>query len=136
MLFFLNAITVYSQNQSINKFKIYKNRNYKAKYPSTWNSKNFHGLIRFIPKKIKSQNITGPNHVSINLASISSNSDNIETILESHAKTLYPHEIEKKYKVTRLKNHPKFIYKIEYDLLLNYGDEIYKAISFFYKKGE
>ncbi|MCC1483418.1 hypothetical protein [Winogradskyella immobilis] len=79
-------------------------------------------------KSIKAKTIK-PNFIPLD-------SENIETVLESHAKTLYPHEAKKKYKITRISDHPKFIFKIDYDLLLDYGDEMHKSVAFFYKKGK
>jgi hypothetical protein len=133
-IFLVNGANCFSQNAPTTKIKNFRNSDFKVKYPKNWKLLTYNGYVVFRPKKLKEKDSTGFGRVSINPGQIKyvSNILNIEKQLVDHANTLNRHERSKSYEIIKLSDDPKFIYKIEYKVLTDYNENIYKHVEYFY----
>jgi hypothetical protein len=131
LIFFINSV----HSQEYLNSKKYRHSEFTLNYPRTWKFEEFNGYVLFRPKEISALDKLGPNQVFVYPGEVSINKKNIEEALNAHASNIDRHEVEKKFKIIKLNNESKFIYKIEYEVLFEYNNDIYKQIEYLYKEG-
>ncbi|MDO1502137.1 hypothetical protein Q2T40_18535 [Winogradskyella maritima] len=132
----LFLIISFSLSHSQAKIKTFKGSGLQFSHPETWKVIKFYGYILIKPIDSKRLDSTGVNQIVVypNRLSAVYKEKNIEKILVSHANILRPHEVKKNYLISKTIDNPRFIYKIEYEIFLNYNNNKYKKVEFISKK--
>jgi hypothetical protein len=116
------------------KIKSYKGEGITVNYPKTWHKFGAIGHVYFIPKIIRRSTFENElEHVSVNKNVIVYDGKiSIEKAITNYADILSRNEIDREYKISKIKNKSKFIYKAEYLIGYNFTQIKYKRVEYFF----
>ena len=120
------------------KTKTFKTDSIQISYPKKWRKSGAHGYIFFRPKGINRNSYEDElEHVSVNKNFIPLHSkQNIEYLLNRYAEKIYRFEVNKSFKISKISNHEKFIYKIESKVDYSLSEDTYKKVEYFFLNGK
>ncbi len=116
------------------KLKTINTKDFRINYPNSWVKSSPYVHIILAPKKLKELNPEDEfNNISLKKNVIYVDKyENIEKTLDTHCNTLIRGEAKKEYEILKLNEDPRFICKVDYDIVYEWTNETYRRIEYFY----